>query len=1322
MVSIQFSVNQRKMKMKRAFALLVVLVCFCFAGINRNIDFSDLKIEVSTPIEALDGNTYIKISYDNINNIIEPGMPSLPVIYKQYIMSAEENPKSVDVKYNYTKNVILDYKVMPSQGDIPTSIATNVDRSEFHVPNSDVYNSNIIYPENAAEIISDGWMGGNHIVTLAFYPIQYIPLENRLKINNNFDIDLITENGYSNHLRINHRNQKMQKIFEKALKSLVDNPEDVTTYQKTPDSMFGKTSVSSTLPFYEYVVVTGEDYESSFDDFIEWKKRKGLDIGLVTIEDIYSDYAGDLQSEIFDNAGKLRQYLSDACVSGTMYALLAGDEDVLPYRQGGWLYGKDWDWEYPDPLVPIPILTDLYFSEFDADWKYDSNDMYGEISVPQEIDQYADMWVGRVLAHSNIEFENWISKVLIYEQDPGRGDPSYLTNAYVTQADQMQDYGCGDRVEDSLDVISFTTTLLSEIPGPGYLDPTAPLSTDVMDDLLTPYGFTSLIGHGSPHQITVRSRVWNCAGLDDEDKEWDQVTTFDDMVDESGKPGSGFENYSNYGFPGFHFSISCDNCEFITDMCGCARNFPEMYMNYSLAGGIAYMGCTRNGYVTTSQEIFDKFLDQMNDESQSIGEMFAVARPATVHKYLWLSHNLFGCPETKVWTSIPDEFTNVSITDNTTYITVNAGETGCNICVSAEDPNDYWLSVSDVQSYSFSETERPLYVVITKNNKLPYITMVGLGNITSNVTLSNNFAFTFNNDITVSSTGVLNIEPGTTLKFCEDKELKIYGELNVNGTEESPVIFTSDELSAGVGYWDGVRAYSGSEIDVDNLKIYNATSGMRADYAKVTMDSCHVENNSYGVMISNCTGSNSCTVENSTIISNISYSIRFYNSNGTISGNNISDCWRGIYARGDVDISYNELSDFKYDGIWCLSYDGDINHNDISDCRYGIYFYSSSSGDMLNWWAMGKPGSSAENNVFSTPMTSCIRIGSLSTPNLGTMFDIETDVEAGWNVFCDPTSYDVISSNSSTIKAEGNWWGSTRSISGSVDYTYQAGEIIAIFGKAKALSENEILFNQAYRLERDSLYLDATELYHTIIENNAQGEDVVYIQKSMNRMRGCYRKLDAYTDLKKVFDEISTKYPDTYVSAMAKSMNASPIALKKDYTNALNNLDDAVEEFVDLNKNEAAAYSLFDKYELLEYLSESEDNLNKSALSSASANCKDRLLDEFDGTEASKLLKEMLNEQEPIQSVLPEEFELGSPYPNPFNPIITIPYDLPFEAQVNIYVFDIAGRKVQTLVNETQTAGSYFLNFNASYLASGMYFVKFASENFNAVQKVMLLK
>lgn len=169
-------------------------------------------------------------------------------------------------------------------------------------------------------------------------------------------------------------------------------------------------------------------------------------------------------------------------------------------------------------------------------------------------------------------------------------------------------------------------------------------------------------------------------------------------------------------------------------------------------------------------------------------------------------------------------------------------------------------------------------------------------------------------------------------------------------------------------------------------------------------------------------------------------------------------------------------------------------------------------------------------------------------------------------------------------------------------------------------------------------------------------------------------------------------------------------------------MDDAVDEFIDLNMSEAAAYSLFDKYELLEYLSEREDNLNKSALSLELNKCKERLLDEFKGTEASEIMKEVLNNHMNNDIDLPADYSLGSPYPNPFNPVVNIPYDLPEETQIQINIFDISGKKVQTLVNRKQSPGRYNINFNASHLASGMYIVRINCPNYCESRKMLLLK
>ena len=85
---------------------------------------------------------------------------------------------------------------------------------------------------------------------------------------------------------------------------------------------------------------------------------------------------------------------------------------------------------------------------------------------------------------------------------------------------------------------------------------------------------------------------------------------------------------------------------------------------------------------------------------------------------------------------------------------------------------------------------------------------------------------------------------------------------------------------------------------------------------------------------------------------------------------------------------------------------------------------------------------------------------------------------------------------------------------------------------------------------------------------------------------------------------------------------------------------------------------------------------------------------------------------------LPERFELKQNYPNPFNPSTKIRYSIPNVMDANLRplqttlkVFDILGREVETLVNETKTAGNYEVNFNAgNYEKSSFYHTCLLSE------------
>ncbi len=85
-------------------------------------------------------------------------------------------------------------------------------------------------------------------------------------------------------------------------------------------------------------------------------------------------------------------------------------------------------------------------------------------------------------------------------------------------------------------------------------------------------------------------------------------------------------------------------------------------------------------------------------------------------------------------------------------------------------------------------------------------------------------------------------------------------------------------------------------------------------------------------------------------------------------------------------------------------------------------------------------------------------------------------------------------------------------------------------------------------------------------------------------------------------------------------------------------------------------------------------------------------------------------------------YKLSQNYPNPFNPTTTIQYSIMQPGKVTMKVYDVLGRVVANLVNQYQAAGNYTVNFDASRLASGVYFYQIQSGAFQSVKKMMLLK
>ena len=92
------------------------------------------------------------------------------------------------------------------------------------------------------------------------------------------------------------------------------------------------------------------------------------------------------------------------------------------------------------------------------------------------------------------------------------------------------------------------------------------------------------------------------------------------------------------------------------------------------------------------------------------------------------------------------------------------------------------------------------------------------------------------------------------------------------------------------------------------------------------------------------------------------------------------------------------------------------------------------------------------------------------------------------------------------------------------------------------------------------------------------------------------------------------------------------------------------------------------------------------------------------------------------EQIIITDYNLYQNYPNPFNPSTKIKYSVPQTSQVQIEVFDVLGKEIETLLNKEKPAGTYELTWNAGTLPSGVYFYQLRSGSFVDTKKMILLK
>lgn len=92
------------------------------------------------------------------------------------------------------------------------------------------------------------------------------------------------------------------------------------------------------------------------------------------------------------------------------------------------------------------------------------------------------------------------------------------------------------------------------------------------------------------------------------------------------------------------------------------------------------------------------------------------------------------------------------------------------------------------------------------------------------------------------------------------------------------------------------------------------------------------------------------------------------------------------------------------------------------------------------------------------------------------------------------------------------------------------------------------------------------------------------------------------------------------------------------------------------------------------------------------------------------------------EEIIPTSYSMSQSYPNPFNPTTTLKFGLMLQSRVTLEIYDVLGRRVEVLLDETRSAGNYEINFDATNLTSGVYFYRINAQSVNGESFIKTMK
>jgi hypothetical protein len=521
------------------------------------------------------------------------GKPMLPTMLGSLVIGPNERVTGVEVVNLETTPLSGTYHILPVQPSVPIGSPP-----EGCKPDQAVYGSSSLYPDEIIRCTRDGSMAGYRLASLEISPLRYSPSVGRLELCSRITVTVRTQSAASGAAIV--RTPWGERLHRQAVRSSVLNPEDIDRYQ--PAIQIAPCQIDGG-PF-EYLVVTTDEMASLFAPLVEWKNQRGVRAVVRTVEWIDEHYTG------VDRPERVRNYLKEAYQdSGLVWVLLGGDIQPVGHRMV--VSGND------------SLPCDMYFSCLDGTWNANGDEFFGEEG--DDVDLYPDVYVGRAPVEYQPEVEAFVAKAITYE----RAEATDYQELILFLADSLDEITDAGDAKDSIQIacVPPELTILKLYARYGNLS-----RENALRELNAGYNLVNHDGHGNTEVMEVG----------------DGTLTNGDFYTLTNGP-----RFSTL------YTLGCWCGAFDREDC-IGEEFAK-----SRAGGGYFVGNARYGLYqmglpgVLSGE-FDKewWCKLFNEDQYHAGATLAHSKVPFIEKaqregdyrYITFELNLFGDPETPLWT------------------------------------------------------------------------------------------------------------------------------------------------------------------------------------------------------------------------------------------------------------------------------------------------------------------------------------------------------------------------------------------------------------------------------------------------------------------------------------------------------------------------------------------------------------------------------------------------------------------------------------------------------------------------------------------------